>query len=335
MRKDKYNDLRRQAEERLGGQQSQIESLDRAELAKMAHELAVHQMELEIQNEELRGSRAELERARDLYLDLYDFALVGYLTLDEHGRIVEANLTASQMLKKTKADLLKLRFTKFINPDASQEFHMFKRKVMENEGKQTLELKMQKADSTPFDAQLISIRTGKYRFRIAFVDITERKKVEESLSKLKEDLESQVLIRTAELRRSEENYRKIVETANEGIWITSLDGRVLFINNKVSEMLGYSREEILGKVDIVFICQEQADIFMGMRMELDAGRNTILELSFNHKDGLPVWVIASASPLYENEKHSRNLYMMTDITERKRAEAVSYTHLTLPTKRIV
>ena len=320
MKKDKFKDLRRQAEERLSRQENQIESLDRAELAKMAHELAVHQVELEIQNEELSMSRADVERVRDLYLDLYDFAPVGYLTLDGHSRVVEANLTASNALMKTKQDLLKLRFTKFINPDESQTFHLFSRKVMESEGKQMLELKMQKADGTPFDAQLVSIRTGQSRLRIAFIDITDRKKLEKSLAKLREDLETQVLKRTAELRKSEEDYRKIIETANDGVWITDPDGRVLFINNKISEMLGYSREEVIGKVGIDFVCQEQADIVLGMRRELDTGRNTKYELLFQHKNGLPVWVLASASPLYENEKHSRNLYMMTDITERKKAE---------------
>jgi len=182
MTNDTLHKLRIQAEERLAKRERQIESLERADLATLAHELDVHQVELEIQNEELRLARTAAEEARDRYLDLYDFAPVGYFTVDEHSRIIEANLTASELLKlETRRNLLDTRFTKYINPEESSKYHFHQRKVLESDDKQTLELKMQKADGTPFDAQLLSVKAGPGMLRTAVIDITERKKLEEAL----------------------------------------------------------------------------------------------------------------------------------------------------------
>ena len=181
MSKDRFKDLRRQAEKQLVGQERQIESLDRADLAKMAHELAVHQIELEIQNEELRQSRTLAEESRDRYLDLYDFAPVGYFILDEHSRVVEANLTGCQMLKMERRNLLRKSFNKFIDPGDSDRFYFCRKKVLENSSKQTYDLKMRKADDVPFFAQLESIKVGEGRLRVAVSDISERKQAEKVL----------------------------------------------------------------------------------------------------------------------------------------------------------
>jgi len=181
--KEKFKELRIKAEQQLATQDQQVESLDRADLVKMAHELAVHQVELEIQNEELRQSRAQAEEARDRYLDLFDFAPVGYFTLDEHGHVLEANLTGCQILKIERQNLLKKNFGKFIDPDEIDAFYFYRKKILENSTRQTCELTMQKSDGITFSAQLEGIKTGEGRFRVAIIDITELKKA----SKLKDE----------------------------------------------------------------------------------------------------------------------------------------------------
>ena len=196
------DDLRRKAEEQLAEREGRIKTLKRVDLEKLAHELAVHQVELEIQNEELRRTRLEAERARDRYLDLFDFAPVGYFTLDEHNRIVEANLTGCQLLKIDRSNLLKKSFTKFINPEESEKFYLQRRKVLESGTRQTGELRMQTAEESPFYAQIESLKVGEERLRLAIIDVTERKKLEDILEKSKDDLETKVTERTAELAQS-------------------------------------------------------------------------------------------------------------------------------------
>ncbi|MBI2854982.1 MAG: PAS domain S-box protein [Chloroflexi bacterium] len=179
MGKQTSEDLRRKAEAQLAEREGLIKSLERADLESLAHELAVHQVELEIQNEELRRTREEAEEARDRYLDLFDFAPVGYFTLDEHNRIVEANLTGCQLLKTGRSSLLKQSFTKFVNPEESDRFYLYRKKVLEDGTRQTAELRMQKVDGAPFHAQVLASRVKEERLRLAVIDVTERKKTDE------------------------------------------------------------------------------------------------------------------------------------------------------------
>jgi PAS domain S-box-containing protein len=319
--KTRLTSLRKQAEAQLLQNEQNINTLKLGDLQKIAHELAVHQVELEIQNEELRQARTAAEEARDMYLDLYNFAPVGYFTIDEHSRIIEVNLAGLKLLNvETRHVMLLSRFTKYIRPEESDLFHFYHRLVLGSDDRKTLEINMQKADGSTFQAQLLSIKAGLGTIRIAVIDISERKKLEELRDFAKKDLEIKVLERTKELRESEEDYRRIIETANEGIFITDPDGNILFINNKFTDMIGYTRDEIVGRQKVDFLVEGETEAVLKMRGLLDQNKKISNELQFRHKNGSAVWVLASAAPLVKNGVHIRNLYMMTDITERKITE---------------
>ena len=107
--------LRERAEKRVGFSKSKpLESLSPEETQQVLHELEVHQIELEMQNEELRQMQAEMEASRERYFDLYDLAPVGYLTLSKQGLILEANLTASNLLGAKRGALVRRPFMHFI-----------------------------------------------------------------------------------------------------------------------------------------------------------------------------------------------------------------------------
>ena len=123
------------------------------------------------------------------------------------------------------------------------------------------------------------------------------------------------------LRESEEKYRTIVETANEGIWITDAERKTILINQRMADMLGYRIEEMIGRVPSEFLDEDQEQLALKIREKLKAGNDTHEEFKFHRKDGSVLWVISNATPLYDTEGHfNGTLSMLTDITERKQAE---------------
>jgi len=150
-------------------------------LHDLIHELKVHQIELEMQNEELRRTQIALEESRDRYVDLYEFAPVGYLTLTREGRIADVNLTGASLLGMERKNLLKQRFTHFVAVEDRERWHRCSLHAHQQEEKQSCELSLLRKDGTLFLAQLDfeSRQTGAEPvLRLTLADITESKRVE-------------------------------------------------------------------------------------------------------------------------------------------------------------
>ena len=126
----KISELRKEAEEKLRPDTIDTERLSEAEVRKLAHELQVYQIELEMQNEELRKSSNELEDSRDRYSRLYDFAPIGYLTISEKGLILEANLTFALMLGMERGSLIKKQLSTFITREDKDIFYLYHKQVL-------------------------------------------------------------------------------------------------------------------------------------------------------------------------------------------------------------
>ena len=154
------------------------------------HELRVHQIELEMQNEELCRVHAELETVRAHYFDLYNLAPVGYCILSPEGLILEANLTAVSLLGSALSLLIKTPITKFILKDDQDVFYLHRKQHYETGSPTPCELRMVKKDGTPFWAQLTTTPLasdqagGDGASRLVLSDITERKRMQEENAKL-------------------------------------------------------------------------------------------------------------------------------------------------------
>lgn len=131
-----------------------LESLSPEESRLMLHELHVHQIELEMQNDELRKAQVDLTAAQARYFDLYDLAPVGYCTLSKGGQILQANLTAASLLGVARGALVKQLLTRFILKEDQDIYYLRRKEFFESTEPQSCELRMVKEDGTQFWAHL-------------------------------------------------------------------------------------------------------------------------------------------------------------------------------------
>ena len=200
--------LRWKAEEiarRKGGPSPQdLGPLSLEESQRTIHELRVHQIELKMQNEELRRVQTDLDAVRAHYFDLYDLAPVGYCISSLQGLILEANLTAVKLLGATRSTLIKQPITRFILEADQDIYYMHRKQLLESNAPHACELRMIQKDGLPFWVSLSATPPSSVRdtdgapaSRLVLTDITERKRVETENARLLAQLQQTGIPRLA------------------------------------------------------------------------------------------------------------------------------------------
>ncbi|MDX1520084.1 MAG: histidine kinase [Anaerolineae bacterium] len=208
--------LRQQAELLLSGEQVGLDSFSPVDALQLIHELRVYQIELEMQNEELRNAQYALEKARNKYADLYDFAPEGYLSIDEEGIIREANLTVTNLLAVERQTLIGQPLSHYIYREDQDGYYLHRHELFATGQPQTCELRLTRADGSHFCAQLKGVGVENHQgqvhqCRIAVSDITQTKQAEQEKDRLLEKVSRQreeLRALTIQLTETEEAERK-------------------------------------------------------------------------------------------------------------------------------
>ncbi len=179
--------LRQMAEKLLDGQN--LDTMSTEDIKSVLHELHVHQIELEMQNNELRHTQMELAKTRDSYQNIYDYAPVGYIIMDVEKTIVESNLTFCDMIGIERSSVINKKITDFIFTEDQDKYYLFHNLVLSSKVKQSNEIRFKKKDGTNFYTSLECIVQcdpigNVSSIRIILNDITIQRKTEQELQKM-------------------------------------------------------------------------------------------------------------------------------------------------------
>ena len=284
----------------------------------MFHQLCAHQIELELQNETLRQTQGELESARTRYFDLYDQAPVGYLTLSDTGLILEANLTAANLLDLARDSLIGQPLTRFIHANDQDIFHLYRKQNLDTcEGPNGCELRMAKQDGSIFWAHLATSTVrqagGPAECRIVINDISNLKRTEKAMTQNEQNA-----------TEAKNLLKLVLDTIPVRLFWKDLNSVYLGCNVLFAQDAGYQvPEELIGLDDYDMVWKEQADMYRRDDLEvMNSGTpKWRYEETQTTPEGKQIWLATSKVPIRDADENIIGILgAYEDITQRKWAE---------------
>ena len=329
--------LRRLAEARREEDAAQVaRAKDEQKDQGLLHELQVHQIELEMQNEELRKAQELLDESLAKYSDLYDFAPVGYVTSNREGLILEANLTFADQIGIERGRLIHTPFWLYAAALDRGKFRSHLDLVFKTKERQSCELRLESPHGPKRYVQVDSIWVqsvaGTKLCRTSVTDISIMKETEEKLIQAQNDLEKRVAERTVELTESREKFRKLsqefdtlLSSISDTLILVSPEMEILWSNNKntlgLDDAVSDAVNEYCYKLshDISFIHNDSP-----ISRCFDTAEKEVSVITMNG-----VMLSISAFPIKENGHVGSVLLLVSDITEKMamQAEAMQAAHM--------
>lgn len=310
--------LREQAEKLLASQSAETSPEAHAELERVIHDLSVHQIELELQNEELLRAQQQMQAARDSYARLYNQAPVGYLSLDANGIILQTNQTFADMLGLSASKIVGKTLAEFILPEDRQIFLGRFRSFFNNPQDKSLDMRLAHRPKHA-KGDLCVCLTGRLETDDRAPAQTGQRP---SLLVIVSDISVQKTMEDV-LRQSEELFRLAFENANIGMCLVDLSGKFMKVNQQMSRIFGYNTDEFEQmEVNDITIPSHKYMIHELLEQAASGARQHFTyEKQYLHKAGHVLWGQISSSLVRDGA--DRPLYLIShiqDITERKQAE---------------
>ncbi len=315
---DKTN-LRQQAEKKLGGKTDQVQDFAKMspdEIARTVHELRVHQIEMEMQNEQLRQTQMELEQTRDKYSDLYDFAPVGYCTLSEKGTITECNLTLCSLLNIDRSSLVGKHFSAFIHPEDHDNYYRFWNHLQKENSAQQSQFRMQQKNGNRFFTDLHAMvipesETEKRHMRLAVTNISSQRAADDALHQERDLL------------------KDITDTSPVGITVVDTVGQITFANAEAEKILGLEKESITSRRyndPLWKITDYSGNPFPNEQLPFAVVKKTLkptynIQHAIQWLDGQRTLLSINAMPRFDESGHFQGMVAaIQDVTEKIRTE---------------
>lgn len=310
--------LRVKAEEKIREQPDLTKDLTLEESKTLLHELEVHQVELEMQNEELRETQHRLEESRDQYTDLFDFAPIGYIILSEKGVIKNINLTGCDLLGMERSLLIAKPFSAYISNGQSRILFLNLRKAFETGLLPSFEIQMKHKTKGSFIALLQGVITKDQKTktpvcRVSLIDVTELKEAKA------------LQIRHESLQKEKKKIQQYLDLAPVVFLLIDTEYKVQMINQKGCDLLGYESRHIIGKNwfgnfmsmknhDMVSLTHQRMDKEKGL---LKPYFESYLKCG-NNESRLMSWTNVALRD--EHQQLMGTLLAGEDVTERKKLE---------------
>jgi len=276
--------------------------LSEADVQKLIHELEVHQIELELQNEELVQSKIrEAELAKEKYLELYDFAPSGYFTLSREGKIVDLNLSAAEMLGKERSLVRNQLFSHFVSTESKSVFNQFLENIYSNKTKETCEINLINANKRALFVHITGLfHKNLNQCSISTVDIIDQK-------------------------RADAIFRDVIEKNPMSIQFLDMEGYVIQTNSAHTKLFGAKPPSDYSVLkDPQLLSQGFGELFE----QIKKGEVVYFPSSYYNVNDVdptfpysPIWVKAVGFTLNDNFGKPQNIVLIHEnVTERKHAE---------------
>ncbi|MCF7827221.1 MAG: PAS domain-containing sensor histidine kinase [Candidatus Marinimicrobia bacterium] len=301
--------LRQAAEAKLSKLSGDLPDISNKEIAELVHELQTHQIELEMQNDELRDTQDLLIEARDRYSNLFDFAPVGYITCSADGLILESNLTFASIVGVDRKTLLNKAFSAFVFAEDQDNYYKHRKRVLGSKQRDICQIRIGNEGRDQRWLEIESILSDEKIdapiLRSTIRDITEGKEAE------------------AALRDSEKKYGRLYNSIRDAILVANSDRRIIDCNQAFSDLFEYSFDEIKNKETMTLYENKEQFNELGQALKNHRGnaKPFLYTVNYKKKSGA---VFAGETSIYYlidvGGDVSGFIGLIRDVTERKQGE---------------